>query len=102
VISFNNSVFLLQFSESQEFGNYWSSLLTYANGVLQQTVTHNGYPQMSQKRLGSIRLLGESATITTVLVNGVEHTDINITPSREVKVLNLNVNMNSNFTITFQ
>ncbi len=89
-------------TEAQEIGSYWSSSLSYLDGVLQQSVTHNLYPEINQKTLGSIRLLGETKTITSVLVNGVVHTDFQVTPTNEVKVANLNVPINSNFTITFQ
>jgi hypothetical protein len=55
---------------------------------------------MSQKILGSLRLLG-AGRITSVTVNGVPHTDFTSLPSGEVKVNSLNVPINSAFTIAF-
>jgi alpha-glucosidase (family GH31 glycosyl hydrolase) len=86
--------------EPQDTGNYFHSRFTYSGGELRQTVEVNGYSEMSQKVLGSIRLLG-AGTITRVTVNGSPHTDFTSLPSGEVKVNNLTVPMASAFVITF-
>lgn len=84
---------------------YFSSTLDFSwsgnTGTLKQTVVTNGYADIEDKVLGSVRLLGASGPIRTVLVNNVAHTDFTVLPSGEVKVNNLMVPINSEFSIAF-
>lgn len=65
-----------------------------------QTVVRNGYSDISQLNLETIRIFGANSTIDTVMVNGEAHNDF-ILSSNEVYVHNLKLPVNSRYTITF-
>lgn len=94
---------LLSFAEVQENGTYiFLSTITYSEGKLKQTVVHNGYQDISQLKLKTVRLFGASSTINTILVNGERHTDFEILlPGNELQVHNLNIPVNSEYIISF-
>ncbi|XP_021964900.1 maltase-glucoamylase, intestinal [Folsomia candida] len=88
--------------EVQDEGVYFRSTLLYIDGNLTQTVVNDAYQGISGLEMDSIRLFGAPSIISTILLNGEEHTDFEIhLPGNELRVHNLNIPVNSNYMITF-
>lgn len=90
-------------TEVQQTGIYFLSTITYTDGILKQTVINNRYSDMSALTLETIRIFGAPGKVTSIMVNnnGVAHTDFEILDSNEIRVKNLKIAANSDFTITF-
>lgn len=88
--------------EAQQTGFYFLSSIEFRNGILMQSVYTNGYSPMSQLKLETIRLMGAPSSVDSILVNGVAHTSFEILESNEILVNNLNIPVNSPYTITFK
>jgi len=95
--------FVLLFTEVQENGtDIFLSTFTFSQGRLTQTVIRNGYQDISQLKLETIRLFGAPSGINNILVNGVRHTNFEIRlPDNELHVHNLNIPVNSEYIISF-
>lgn len=88
-------------TEVQANGAYFLSTITYSEGTLTQTVINNGYPDIARLNLETIRIFGVNGTIDAILVNGEPHIAFENLPGNEVSVHNLNIAVNSRYTITF-
>jgi len=74
---------------------------TVKSNVLTGTTVFNGFP-VDDKVLGSIRLLGvSSGVVSTVLVNGEEHSEFTVLPSGEVSITGLSVAIGSDFSVSW-
>lgn len=85
----------------QQGERYFLSTFAYSEGTLTQTVIQNGYSDIAQLNVGTIRVFGANGTIDSILVNGQRHTAFEILPSNEIYVHSLNIPVNSGYTITF-
>ncbi|ODM92559.1 Maltase-glucoamylase, intestinal, partial [Orchesella cincta] len=56
------------------------------NNTIISRMVKNGYPEMSDKRLTTVRLLGTTGSLDNFLVNGEVHTDWTALPSGEVLI----------------
>jgi len=70
-----------------------------SNGLLTSTVVKNNYPDMGQKQLTNIRLLGQGGNVSSVNVNGEAHTSFSNLPSGEVLISNLALNASAPFIV---
>lgn len=74
-----------------ENGQYYLAQYSVSNKTLECSVIENGYPDMAQKRIETIRLLGEGP-VTSVTVNGQPHSNFTQLPSGEVAIGQLDLN----------
>jgi len=79
---------------------YFYATYTAKSYSLVGTVVKDGYADMKNKVLNTLRILGTTGT-TEININGVDHSDFEILPSGEVLVRNMGIPANEPFVITF-
>lgn len=87
---------------SIENERYHLAEFTVKNNTLNSTVIVNGYLEMNEKRISTIRLLGVSFDVTSVMVNGKPHFNFTRLQTKEIFIENLDLNPTQNFIITWQ
>lgn len=76
--------------------------ISVRDNTLSWNVTVNGYTEMAEKTLNTIRLLGVSSGIKEMKVNGEVHSDWEEFSSGEIFISTLGLNPTNNFTVSWQ
>ena len=83
-------------------GKYFLAKYTYATGELISEIEHDGYPRMSELKLNTIRILGASKNISSaILESSNKRLPVMRTSNGEIRIVDIDVSMNSNFRIKF-